>query len=322
MYELFLQHRRKKTVVRLLNNAGHRTRKGVPFTSKTVTRLLQDPTAKGIHRANYTTRNGQSKQWSVKPESEWCLHEVEGLISADVWEECNKIIGESHSKQRRPAKKAVHVFAGVAHCECGDKMYVPSNSPKYICRACRNKIAIADLDDIFCDEIKAYSVSPQAISNYLKNSNETAVEKERLAATQREELVCIRKEMQRTFELYQLEQLDAEGFDKFYAPLNERKKQIESTLPRLEAEVDVLKVNALSTEEIAVQAGSLYDHWQAMQPEEKREIVETIAEKIVVGKNEINISFYYAPTSKDMANRWRKGWDSNPRLEQGLHCRS
>ena len=313
MYELFLKHRRKKAVVRLLNGAGHRTRKGVPFTSKTVTRLLQDPTAKGIHRANYTTRNGQSKQWSVKPESEWCLHEVEGLVSAEVWEECNRIIGESHSKQRRPAKKAVHVFAGVAHCECGDKMYVPSNSPKYVCRACRNKIAITDLDEIFCDEIKTYSVSPQAIANYLKTSNETAAGKERLAAVQREELERIRKEMQRTFDLYQQEKLDAEGFDKFYAPLNERKKQIESTLPSLEAEVDILKVNALSAEEIASQAGSLYDHWQAMQPEEKREIVESIAEKIVVGKEEIHISFYYAPTSKDMANRWRKGWDLNPR---------
>jgi hypothetical protein len=76
--------------------------------------------------------------------------------------------------------------------------------------------------------------------------------------------------------------------------------------------VDILKVDALSTEEIATQAGNLYDHWRAMQPEEKREIVETIAEKIVIGKNEINISFYYAPSSKDMANRRRKGWDSNP----------
>ena len=133
------------------------------------------------------------------------------------------------------------------------------------------------------------------------------------AAVQREELGRVQKEMQRTFDLYQQEKIDAEGFDKFYAPLNERKKQIESTLPRLEAEVDILKVDALSTEEIATQAGNLYDHWRAMQPEEKREIVETIAEKIVIGKNEINISFYYAPTSKDMANRWRKGWDSNPR---------
>jgi site-specific DNA recombinase len=175
MYELFLKHRRKKVVVRLLNDAGYRTRRGVRFTSQTLTRLLQDPTAKGIHRANHTTRNGQSKHWSMKPESEWFLHEVEPLVSNEVWDECNNLIDESYSKQKRPAQKPVHIFCRrLLQCECGQRMYVPSNSPKYICRGCRNKITIADLDGIFCEEIKGYSLSPDAITNYLKSSNETA----------------------------------------------------------------------------------------------------------------------------------------------------
>ena len=313
MYELFLKHRRKKTVVRLLNDAGYRTRKGARFTSKTVTRLLQDPTAKGIHRANHTTRNGQSKQWAMKPESEWYLHEVEPLVTAEVWDECNKLIDESYSKQNRPAKKPVHIFSGVVHCVCGQKMYVPSNSPKYICRGCRNKITITDLDGIFCEEIKGYSLSPEAITNYLKSSNETATEKERLITTQREESQRVRKEIQRTFDLYQQEKLDAEGFSKFHAPLEERRKQLEADIPRLEAEVDILKVSNLSAEEIASQACNLYDHWQTMQPEDKRGIIEVITDKIIVGKDEITINLSYSPSSKDMVNRWRKGWDSNPR---------
>ncbi len=313
MYELFLKHRRKKVVVRLLNDAGYRTRKGARFTSKTVTRLLQDPTAKGIHRGNYTTRNGQTNQCSMKPESEWYLHEIEPLVSEEIWDECNKLIDDSYSKQKRPAKPPVHIFSGVVHCECGQKMYVPSNSPKYICRSCRNKITIADLDGIFCDEIKGYSISPEAIANYLKSSNETANEKERLITVQREELQRVRKEIQRTFDLYQQEKLDADGFSKFHAPLEERRKQIEAELPRLEAEVDVLKVSNLSAEEIALQASNLYDHWQTMQSDEKRGIIENITKEIIVGKDEITINFYYSPSCKDMANRWRKGWDSNPR---------
>jgi site-specific DNA recombinase len=314
MYELFLKHRRKKTVVRLLNEAGYRTRKGAGFTSKTVTRLLQDPTAKGIHRANHTTRNGQSKQWAMKPESEWHLHEVEPLVSNEVWDECNRLIDESYSKQKRPEKKPVHIFSGVTHCECGQRMYVPSNSPKYICRSCRNKISIADLDGIFREEIKGYSLSPGAIANYLKSSNETANEKERLLVVQIKELERVKKEIQRTYDLYQQEKLDAEGFSKFYTPLEERRKQLEAEFPRLQAEVDILKVNNLSAEEIASQASSLYDNWQTMQPEEKREIVELITDKIVIAKDEITINLCYAPSCKDMANRWRKGWDSNPRM--------
>ena len=313
MYELFLKHRRKKVVVRLLNDAGYRTRRGVRFTSLTLTRLLQDPTAKGIHRANHTTRNGQSKHWSMKPESEWFLHEVEPLVSNEVWDECNNLIDESYSKQKRPAQKPVHIFAGIAECECGQKMYVPSNSPKYICRGCRNKISIVDLDGIFCDEIKGYSLSPEAIANYLKSSAETAKGKERLIPTQREELQRVRKEIQRTYDLYQQEKLDADGFSKFYTPLVERQKQLEAELPRLEAEVDILKVNSLSAEEIAKQARDLYDHWQTMQPNEKREIIEIITNKIIVGKDEITINLFHSPSCKDMAKGARKGWDSNPR---------
>jgi site-specific DNA recombinase len=106
--------------------------------------------------------------------------------------------------------------------------------------------------------------------------------------------------------LYQQEKLDADGFSKLYTPLEERRKQLEAEIPRLEAEVDILKVSNLSAEEVASQASNLYDHWQTMQPEEKREIIEVITDKIT-----INLS--YAPSCKDMANRWRKGWDSNPR---------
>src|SRR6185295_18079683 len=88
MYDLFLQHRRKKVVVRLLNEAGHRTRKGARFTSKTVSRLLQDPTAKGTHRGNYTTRDGNTKRWSMKPEDAWVTTEVEAIVTEELWQEC------------------------------------------------------------------------------------------------------------------------------------------------------------------------------------------------------------------------------------------
>ena len=78
-------------------------------------------------------------------------------------------------------------------------------------------------------------------------------------------------------------------------------------------EIDAGRVAAISAEEVAVEAQNLHRLWPKMEPDEKRKIVEAITEKIVVGKGEINITLCYLPVCKDMANRWRKGEDSNLR---------
>jgi site-specific DNA recombinase len=131
-----------------LNKAGYRTRNGGKFSPSTVGRLLQDPAAKGLHRTNYMKRT-DDVSWVLKPESEWIYSEVEPLVSEELWERCNKLLVNSVNHIARPTKRTVHLFAGLAFCTCGEKMYVPRNSPKYICGKCRTKIPTEDLEGIF-----------------------------------------------------------------------------------------------------------------------------------------------------------------------------
>lgn len=136
IYELFLKHRRKKTVARLLNDLGYRTRSSAFFSDTTIDRLLRDTTAKGFRIVS-----GQSIT-------------VEPIVSKELWERANKILDET-----KPAKQAVALFTGIVYCGCGGKMLVSSNSSKYICIDCRRKIPTDDLEEIFCSQLKGFPVS-------------------------------------------------------------------------------------------------------------------------------------------------------------------
>jgi len=171
MYGLFVQHRRVKSTARALNEAGHRTRSGGLWAGSTIDRLLKDPTAKGVRRANYTKSTGDKKQWVPKPESEWVLSEVEAVVSEEILDQCNLVLTERRKKlAKRPGRKPVHLFAGLVTCQCGNKMYVPSNTPKYVCQKCRNKIPAQDLEAVFYEELRGFFHSPEDISELLADA--------------------------------------------------------------------------------------------------------------------------------------------------------
>lgn len=129
IYELFLKHRRKKTVAKLLNDLGYRTRNGAFFSDTTIDRLLRDATAKGIK-----VIDGKETK-------------VESIVSEDVWQRANNLLGQ------KATKPPVDLFTGFAFCECGGKMTVPGNADKYVCSECRHKIPAGDLEEIFVSQL-------------------------------------------------------------------------------------------------------------------------------------------------------------------------
>lgn len=295
MYELFREHRRKKTVARLLNERGYRTRNGSAFSDTTVRRLLLDPTAKGVRRANYTQSTNSNRAWKLKPEDEWVLHEVDAIISEDLWNECVGMLNAQRTKGKRLTKNVVHLFAGVAYCTCGQKMYVPSNSPKYICYECRNKIPVGDLEAVFHEQIRNFFFSNDEIAAHMQQADAAITEKSELLNALERERGKLTAEIDKLYDLYQSGMIDKQGFGGKYRPLSERQQQLDEEIPEVEAAIDVLKISHLSQEEIITEARDLYSRWPTLPTEEKRRIVETITEKIVIGNGEVEINLYYTP---------------------------
>jgi site-specific DNA recombinase len=310
MYELFLEHRRKKTVARLLNDAGYRTRNGSKFSDSTVDRLIRDPLAKGTRRANYTKSLGEGKNWAVKPESEWVLTPVEPIISEQLWHQCNEIIDTRRANGKPPAKKPAHLFTGVTYCACGQKMYVPSNTPKYVCYACHNKIPTDDLEGVFQEQLKQLFHSSADISEYLNQADAFIKEKAELLEALEKEQQKLQQEMDKMMRLYLDDQLPSEGFGKRYRPLEDRAKQIEDQIPALQGEIDFLKISFLSSDEIISEAQDLYSRWPQLAEAEKRKIVESVVERLTIGKDEVGIELCYLPSpSKVLTDR-----QHNPRV--------
>ncbi|MCI0706101.1 MAG: recombinase family protein [Ignavibacteriae bacterium] len=315
IHELFVEHKRKKAVARILTDKGYRTRTGAKFSDTTIDRLLRDPIAKGQRRANYTKSLGDGKKWVMKPESEWVFTEMEPTVSPELWDQCKAILDEQEKKKKIPAKKTVHLFSGVTVCYCGGKMYVPSNMPKYVCRSCRNKIPIEDLESIFHEQLKSFFVLPEEVTKYLQKADEMIREKEQLIVSLTEEATRLRTEMDKLMSLYNEDVLPKEELGKRYRPLYERVKALENQIPELQGEVDFLKIQYLSSDQIVADAKDLYSRWSNLSFDEKRYIVETITESITIDQDEVTIHLAYLPSTLEMtANRPHNLRDSSHRL--------
>ena len=295
MYELFLEERRKKTVARLLNQAGHRTRKGSKFSDTTVDRLLRDPTAKGWRRANYTRSTGDGKHWVLKPESDWEWSRVEPIVSEELWDEVNAIMAEQRRSRRKTGKKAKHLFAGIAFCHCGHKMYVPSNTPKYVCYRCRNKIPVDDLEAVFHEQLQGFVFSEEEITEHLRQADEGIKKQEEILASLERDRTQVQREMDKVYRAYIEDQISSETYGRQFRPLEERLAQINAELPRLMGELDFLKIRYLSSDEILSEARDLYTRWPSLPLEDRRRIVETIVERITVADTEIEIDLHFLP---------------------------
>jgi len=112
----------------------------------------------------------------LKPKEEWIIRAVAPIVAESLWDEVNAVLGQQREKGKRPTRKTVHLFAGLCFCSCGEKMYVPSNSPKYTCYKCRNKIPADDLEAVFHEQLRGFFLSSEEIGRHLEAGSEKIAE--------------------------------------------------------------------------------------------------------------------------------------------------
>ncbi|WP_438483168.1 recombinase family protein [Oleiharenicola lentus] len=295
MYELFAEHKRKKTVARIMNERGYLTRSGGKWSDTTVTRVISDPTAKGVQRQNYTKSLGDGLKWAVKPEHEWVINKVEPIVSEELWEKCNALLEARRTRGERPARRGKSAFTGFVVCYCGQKMYVPFNTPKWVCYKCRNKIPATDLDAVFRDELKSFMVTSERVSAYREEAHSGISEKAEMLASLQAQRDKTKVEADKCFELFQAGALTVVQFKERFQPLDSRKEELQREIPRLEAEIDSLKVVNLSAEHVAAHGRNFYADWPKLPEERKRPIVELLLKSIVIGKEDVSINLLTLP---------------------------
>lgn len=258
----------------------------------------------GRRRSNYAKSLGDKQRWTLKPESEWVFTDVEPIVPVELWERCNQILAEQSKAGRRIGKKPVWLFAGKVSCVCGKKMYVPSGSLKFGCPKCKNKIAVADLEEIFREHLQDFLSSPEDINSCLAQADDRIAEKEKLLQSLEKERGSISKQMEKVYQAYIADEIPMDAFGRGYRPLETRLKEIEDELPRTQAEVDYLKIDLHSSDQVISEAKDLCEQWPHLTITEKQQVIEDITESVLVGKEEISINLSYLPSpSKKNSSR-------------------
>lgn len=296
VHELFVEHRRKKVVVRFLNEKGYRTRKGSSFSDTTIDRFLKDPIVIGQRRVNYTKSLGDKKHWELKPKEDWVIIPAPRLISDEVWQQCQSILKGMTNNHNKVRSRGVHLFSSKITCECGSKMYMRSLSPKYVCYSCKNKIEPNILEEIFQSQLNTFILSDVEIHKKLDENKQHVDGKRILLDSLKKEQEKLKEKINKVFDLYYENRLSKDAFEKQHDPLYNQNKQIEIEIIEIDEEIETFSMDFLSNQEILSDGRNLSEKWITLNNDDKKRIIESVVNSIVVGSNDVVIDLKSFPT--------------------------
>lgn len=297
MYELFLEHKRFRTVARVLNERGYRTRHNALWAGSTIERLMRDPTAKGTKPYNFSYIPEGQNSWSHKPEAEWVYHPCEPIVSEELWNSVNDMLTEKKLTGVRQSRTSTTLFGGLCFCHCGSKMYVPSNMKKYVCerKGCKLKIPIDTLEAIFKSELDSFAFAPETLDENKRQMSDALKAIKDLIETHKQSIDKIDIQIDQLLNLNQSGAIDHTGFSKRYKPLGERNLELKAELPRLVEKQRKLLHNQNQQVDVQNETKDIATRYPKMTFAEQRRLVETVLERVTVSINEVEFTYLFDP---------------------------
>jgi hypothetical protein len=157
---------------------------------------------------------------------------------------------------------------------------------------------VVDLEAIFHEQLRDFLLSDEELTSYLSAGQSQIKEKEDQIEILTRESQKLKREMDQVYDLYIKGEISPEGFGERNKPLESRKTQIENQLPQNQAELDVLRTNLLSSDQLIEDTKDLYTRWPDLSHEDKRKIIEAIVESIVIEDDGIAINLCYLTTNE------------------------
>lgn len=301
MFELFLQHKQKTKVITILNERGYRNRKGEELNTTLLTRCLEDPIAKGQRRVNYMMSSGDRKHARLKPESEWIFVSAPAIVTEELWNQCNEILKAERDGKTKKRRPGVHIFSGVIFCHCGHKMYMRSQSPRYVCsgKTCKNQIEPSMLEDFYRKQLVGIIEQETEIQKHINKERDRISTLNTQYSDHSLRMRELTTQINNLFELYNAKQLVKEDFSKYHEPLSKELKQRQTALVDTEAQMNALKIDTLNEEYVYQEAKDLYNLWPTMAIEQKQQLVQNITKRVTVGETKIKIELFAFPTAPD-----------------------
>jgi site-specific DNA recombinase len=166
---------------------------------------------------------------------------------------------------------------------------------------------------VYVSELRNFFTSRPQIEKALSQANETLSKLDENLQAKIQEKQKVQLERDSVYRAYVDGKITVDQFGELYNPLDERKKQLEDEVIRLQADIAFQKVNNLSADQILEEASTLYGRWNKLDKEVKRRVIESVTDNIVVGTDTITVNLKYLPSVEELTKGQRNLMGSSPR---------